>query len=45
MLWELSCDFEALFFPAFLSNFNCNTLPVQLSVVLSLVAEVTMGQK
>lgn len=45
MLWELSHDFGALIFPVFFSNFNWNTLLVQLSVILSLVAEVTTGQK
>lgn len=45
ILWELSRDLGALIFPIFLSNFNWNTLSMQLSVVFSLVAEVNTRQK
>lgn len=45
MFWELAHDFGALIFPVFLSSFNWTTLLVQLSVVLSEVAEVTTRQK
>lgn len=45
MLWESAHDFGALIVPVFLSNLNGNNSSVQLSVVLSLVAEATKRQK